>query len=44
MLDLDFLDHSNINIFSLPCDVPFIDIGVPLDYKLAQHLIPSAFK
>lgn len=40
MLDIDFLDRSNINIFSLPPDVEFIDIGVPSDYHLAQQFIP----
>ena len=44
MLDLDFLDLSNINIFVLSHDVHFIDIGVPSDYNLAQNLIPSFFK
>lgn len=43
MLDLDFLDQSNINTFVLPPDVSFIDIGVPLDYQLAQGFIPSLF-
>ena len=44
MLDIDFLDRSNIKTFILPKDVKFIDIGVPSDYKLAKQLIPTFFK
>ena len=44
MLDLDFLDHSNINVYPLSSNRTFIDIGVPSDYELAQNLVPSFFK
>lgn len=43
MLDTDFLDFSHINVYELPSDVPFIDIGVPSDYDHAQQLIPAFF-
>ena len=43
MLDTDFLDHEDIQIFALPSDVNFIDIGVPIDYERAQFLIPRTF-
>ena len=44
MLDLDFLDHSNINVYPISSNGTFIDIGVPSDYELAQNLVPSFFK
>ena len=43
MLDTDFLDQSDIDVFVVSPEASFIDIGVPTDYQKAQQLIPSNF-
>ena len=42
----EFLTENvgNINIFGLPFECNFIDIGIPEDYEKAQTLIPEWVK
>lgn len=41
MLDDDFLDKSPTLPYIINKSIPFIDIGIPKDYELAQTLIPQ---